>query len=251
MYRLAGGGGHNDVRLVQSKYGKFVVRCRLPPVVRAGSDALLELQCQRLAAQEGLAPQIFAAAGDASWMVMEFIPGAPWPQQELLSASGIGKLGARLALVHAIPVAATMQVMDAGFIARAQVDAIHATAASIQLQREAADLERRTDHLAAILRSSGAPRCINHGDLQLANLIGGLPVLIDWEYAQVAAPTYDVACLLTYYPQLQGWQSELLAACGLTRPEDLELLGQHRQLFSCLNRLWAIAHGTDSGLGAG
>jgi aminoglycoside phosphotransferase (APT) family kinase protein len=150
-----------------------------------------------------------------------------------------------------MPVAATMQAMDAGLIARAQVDAIHATAASINPQREAADLERRTDHLAAILRSSGASLCINHGDLQTANLIGGLPVLIDWEYAQVAAPTYDIACLLTYYPRLQGWQSELLAACGLARPEDLELLGLQRRLFACLNRLWAMAHGLDKGLGSG
>ena len=94
-------------------------------------------------------------------------------------------------------------------------------------------------------------RCINHGDLQVANLIGNPPVLIDWEYAQIAAPTYDIACLLTYYPQLQVWQPDLLAASGLTRPEDLELLGLQKQLFACLNRLWALANGMANGLDAG
>ena len=89
--------------------------------------------------------------------------------------------------------------------------------------------------------------CINHGDLQHSNLIGAFPVLIDWEYAQIAAPTYDIACLLTYYPALRASLPDLLAASGLSTTEDQELLELQEQLFACLNRLWSIANGIDAG----
>jgi thiamine kinase len=251
---LVGGGAHNDVRLVETQVGRFVVRRRLPPVIRAGSDAALELECQRLAARHGLAPRVFAAASDASWMVMEFIASHPWQEQDLLSAAGVHRLGARLALVHAMPVAASMRPMDATHIANEQLHVINSDCALDAHRVEAAALARRTQQLASIVQDTDVPPCINHGDLQVANLIGNPPVLIDWEYAQIAAPTYDIACLLTYYPQLQELQPDLLAASGLTRPEDLELLGLQKQLFACLNRLWALANNMPSqanGLNAG
>ena len=243
---LVGGGAHNDVRLVETQVGRFVVRRRLPPVVRAGSDAALELECQRLAARHGLAPRVFAAADDASWMVMEFIASQPWQEQDLMSAAGVHRLGERLALVHAMPVATSMQPMDAAHIANEQLHVINSACASVAC-REAAALARRTQQLASIVQHTDAPPCINHGDLQVANLIGNPPVLIDWEYAQITAPTYDVACLLTYYPQLHELQPGLLAASGLTRPEDLELLGLQKQLFACLNRLWVLANNMAEG----
>jgi aminoglycoside phosphotransferase (APT) family kinase protein len=251
---LAGGGGHNDVRLVETRMGRFVVRRRLPPVVRAGSDAMLELQCQRLAARHGLAPKVMAAAGDASWLVMEFIPGNPWVEQDLTSATGARRLGECLARVHAMPVASTMRRMDAAQIASGQLRAINATVTSKLQRDEAAAIARRTSQLAAVIQSDVHP-CINHGDLQASNLIGNPPVLIDWEYAQIASPAYDIACVLAYYPQLKAWRPELLAASGLARAEDLEHLALQEQLFAGLNRLWALANdpanNAVSGLGAG
>ncbi|MEO8307769.1 MAG: aminoglycoside phosphotransferase family protein [Pseudomonadota bacterium] len=240
------GGGHNDVRRVETSVGKFVVRRRLPPVTRAGSDAALELGCHRLAARSGLAPRVVAAASDGTWMVMDFVAGNPWQERDLSCAAGVRVLGERLALVHALPVAARMPPLDAAGIARQQLQAINSNNVPTTIQREADELAQRTNQLATMLQGREVPACINHGDLQVANLIGNPPLLIDWEYAQVAAPTYDIACLLTYYPQLRSWQSELLAAAGLSRPADLELLGLQAQLFACLNRLWALANGLAS-----
>jgi aminoglycoside phosphotransferase (APT) family kinase protein len=246
------GGGHNDVRRVDTTAGKFVVRRRLPPEVRAGSDARLELQCQRLAARAGLAPKVVAAADDATWMVMEFIASNPWQEQDLICATGAQRLGERLAYVHAMQVANSMRPMDAGSIASGQLLAINSNPAVTDAQRhKAATLVRRAHQYATIVQGSDVSPCINHGDLQVANLIGNPPVLIDWEYAQIAAPTYDIACLLTYYPQLKSWQPDLLAASGLTRPEDLELLGLQEQLFACLNRLWGLANDMPDGIDAG
>ena len=243
---LVGGGAHNDVRLVETQVGRFVVRRRLPPVVRAGSDAALELECQRLAARHGLAPRVFAAADDASWMVMEFIASQPWQEQDLMSAAGVHRLGERLALVHAMPVATSMQPMDAAHIANEQLHVINSACASVAC-REAAALARRTQQLASIVQHTDAPPCINHGDLQVANLIGNPPVLIDWEYAQIAAPTYDIACLLTYYPSLESQLDRLLGSAGLSNLAEQAVLALQRERFACLDRLWTAVNSTKAG----
>jgi len=238
------GGGHNDVQRVDTPAGRFVVRRHLPPLPRAGSDARFELECQILAAHHGLAPRVLAAAADASWLVMELVPGKPWQEQELVSLAGARRIGARLAQVHGLKAHPDMQSMDGAVIARQQLQVIISAG---KPAGEATELAHRACQLADIVRACGTPVCINHGDLQHSNLIGHLPMLIDWEYAQIAAPSYDIACLLTYYPALRASQSDLLAAAGLSGAEDRELLDLQEQLFACLNRLWGLANGFDAG----
>jgi hypothetical protein len=67
---------------------------------------------------------------------------------------------------------------------------------------------------------------------------GQQPLLVDWEYAQRADPTWDVACLLTYYPSLEPRLKPLLAALGLASARDRQILSLQRRLFEALNRLW-------------
>jgi thiamine kinase-like enzyme len=82
---------------------------------------------------------------------------------------------------------------------------------------------------------------LNHGDLQAANLLGPLPVLVDWEYSQCADPTWDVACLLDYYPELQPRRDAVLEACGLDPVRDGQILSLQQALFARLNQLWSLA----------
>ena len=115
------GGGHNDVRRVDTTAGRFVVRRHLPPLPRAGADSRFELECQILASRHGLAPRVISAAADASWMVMELAPGNAWQEHELASVSGARRIGARLAQVHGLKAHPDMQSMDGAAIARQQL----------------------------------------------------------------------------------------------------------------------------------
>ena len=114
VHALAGGGGHNDVR----PGGNTGRQIRGPAPIAAPGARRLRCHagtgvpatgCAQWAGTTGS----LAAAGDASWMVMEFIAGNPWQEQDLVCAAGARRLGERLALVHAMPVAATMRPMDA------------------------------------------------------------------------------------------------------------------------------------------
>ena len=83
-----------------------------------------------------------------------------------------------------------------------------------------------------------------HNDLLAANLIddGSRLWLVDWEYAQWADPTWDVACLLDYYPELQPRRDAVLEACGLGSAADQQILSLQQALFARLNGLWKLAY---------
>jgi aminoglycoside phosphotransferase (APT) family kinase protein len=66
-------------------------------------------------------------------------------------------------------------------------------------------------------------------------------MLVDWEYAQLADPVYDLACLCVYYPSLRRRGGELLGAAGITDANATGRLRLHAELFDSLNRLWQQA----------
>ena len=66
-------------------------------------------------------------------------------------------------------------------------------------------------------------------------------MLVDWEYAQLADPVYDLACLAVYYPGLRLRTEELLGAAGITDADGAVRLRLYAQLFDSLNTLWERA----------
>ena len=66
-------------------------------------------------------------------------------------------------------------------------------------------------------------------------------MLVDWEYAQLADPVYDLACLSVYYPGQRLRGGELLRTAGITDANGAVRLRLHAQLFDSLNRLWEQA----------
>jgi Phosphotransferase enzyme family len=79
-------------------------------------------------------------------------------------------------------------------------------------------LVARTQQLAVDCAAFTATPVTTHDDLNASNLIGPLPMLVDWEYAQLADPVYDLACLSVYYPGLRLRGGELLGVPGSPTP---------------------------------
>jgi aminoglycoside phosphotransferase (APT) family kinase protein len=236
---LPGGRGCNEILKIETGAGRFVLRRRLDPVQRPGSDPRVELACHRRAAEAGLAPLVLAAAADGSWMLMPFVESACWQWSDLNCTAGIEALGQRLARVHALALPPGVPLTAFQPLAQAQFElAIRRAPLCVP---EAKEHLRRVATLMPALLEAGTPS-INHGDLQLGNLLGPLPLMIDWEYAQVCDPTYDLACLLTYYPALASFKQTLLSAAVLPGPLNLERLNLNLTLFDSLNRLWTLAN---------
>jgi aminoglycoside phosphotransferase (APT) family kinase protein len=236
---LHGGRKVNRNLRIDTRAGRFVLRQRIWQGPRPGADSLHEVACHRTAAAAGVAPTLLDAAPDGSWILMDYVEGGMWTPLQLQAPEGLRTLGARLQRLHAITPSPGLTPFDPVSIATGQAHAI--------LERDPAAAEQvnslvaQTQQLAVDCAAFAATPVTTHGDLIASNVIGPVPMLVDWEYAQLADPVYDLACLSIYYPGLRRRGGELLDAAGITDANANVRLRLHAELFDSLNRLWEQA----------
>jgi thiamine kinase-like enzyme len=81
-----------------------------------------------------------------------------------------------------------------------------------------------------------------HHDPHLGNVIGEPGVLIDWEYAALGHPLFDLAFVIEYHALDGQAESALLAGwAGEDPPVSLQPLGDFRELVAGVNDLWLRA----------
>jgi aminoglycoside phosphotransferase (APT) family kinase protein len=236
---LHGGRNVNRNLRIDTRVGRFVLRQRIREGPRPGADPLREVACHRAAAGAGVAPALLDAAPDGSWILMDYVEGGMWTPPRLQAPEGLRTLGACLQRLHAITPPTELAVFDPVSIATEQSQAIldRDPAAAAQVNA----LVARTRQLAVDCAAFAVTPVTTHGDLNASNLIGPVPMLVDWEYAQLADPVYDLACLSVYYPGLRLRGGELLGRAGITDANGAVRLRLHAQLFDSLNRLWEQA----------
>ncbi len=239
VQRLYGGRNVNRNLRIDTRAGRFVLRQRIWEGPRPGADSLREVGCHRAAAAAGVAPAVLDAAPDGRWILMDYIEGGMWTPAQLQAAEGLRTLGARLRRLHAITPPKGLAAFDPVSIATGQARAILERDPAATAEIDA--LVARTRQLAADCATFAATPVTTHGDLNASNLIGPVPMLVDWEYAQLADPVYDLACLSVYYPGLRLRVGELLGAAGITEAHGAVRLRLHVELFDSLNRLWEQA----------
>jgi aminoglycoside phosphotransferase (APT) family kinase protein len=194
-----------------------------------------ELLAQRVAAAAGLAPAVVTAHPEGHWLLMEFVDAPVWNEERLHSEQGVSRLCGQLARLYGLSVPADLPLVNPVSIADAYLQRLAGHDAG-----SAAALVPLRDRVAALgksLAEAGAPPVLNHGDLMASNLLGDAPLLVDWEYAQVAEPGWDVACLLTYYPKMARFLPRLLASAGMAGTATT-VLEMQLERFTLLNSLW-------------
>ena len=236
---LHGGRKVNLNLRIDTRAGRFVLRQRISEGPRPGADSLRELACHRVAAAASVAPAVLDAAPDGSWILMDYVEGGMWNPPRLQAPDGLRTLGVCLRRLHGATPPPDLAAFDPGSIATGQAQAI--------LARDPAATEHvdtlvaRTQQLAVQCAAFAATPVTTHGDLVASNVIGPVPMLVDWEYAQLADPVYDLACLSIYYPGLERRSGELLDAAGITDANATVRLRLHVELFDSLNWLWERA----------
>ena len=230
---LAGGTANVSYR-VRSLQGWFVVRLHRPYAPELGVDRRREARLHAAAAAAGLAPAILAADPGGSFLVTEYADARRWDSEDMEDPERLMLLARTLGRLHALPAPQT-PAFDLATLAAGHVAAI------VRTEPAAAGvlgpLLVRAQGILAEQTAAARPHCIVHNDLNHANLLGEAPLyLIDWEYAAVADPLSDLACLVAYYPQLMSQLPLLLAESGLAATP-----GQLRQaawVYSLISDLW-------------
>jgi aminoglycoside phosphotransferase (APT) family kinase protein len=230
------GGTTNATFRVKTSQGVFVVRLHEPYTLDLGVDRRREALLHGLAAQAGLASQILATDPQGRYLVTEFLAGARWRAVDLDDETRLWALAQTLSELHALPAPVATPLDLRGLLER------HIARIAARNPAEVEDLlpqMARARDILARQADAGRPACIIHGDLSHENLIGaGQPRLIDWEYAAVADPLADVACLLAYYPQLLRQGATLLRRCGLPGSVSVLDLEDYAWVYRFLSNLW-------------
>jgi thiamine kinase len=232
------GGRDNRLFRIDTDAGSFALRLRVAPTDAPGIDRQREAAIHTAAAAAGLAPRIIASAPAAGWLLMDYVPGARWTGTDFSQRDTLVRLGERLARLHDLAPARCRE-FDALSIAGGQLGRIQAAQPGAHRGPERALAELRVLDLQ--LQDLRRGLAMNHGDLDAANLLGAAPLLIDWEYAQLADPLYDIACILTYYPAARAHRDALLEAAGLSDPLSARRLPLQLRQFELLNQLWTQA----------
>jgi aminoglycoside phosphotransferase (APT) family kinase protein len=235
------GGTVNDSWRVETLAGRYVLRVDGPAWRRPGVDRRRELVLHGLAAAAGLAPPIVRALPEQGLLVCEFLPGADWAEGDFDDRARLVQLGGRLRALHALP-APQLAGFDpatilADYLARAD-DLARAQGAA--LGEALAGACRR-------VQGAGRQPAIIHGDLVHTNLRAGRELwLIDWEYAQVGDPAWDLGCILAYYPAAHAHLGPLLAAAGLAGAREAVLAASY--VYAVLSWAWHRARGEAAAL---
>jgi Ser/Thr protein kinase RdoA (MazF antagonist) len=238
-------GTVNDVYRVDTSAGSFVLRVDGAAWRRPGVDRGREALLHAAAAAAGLAPPIVCMRPECGVLVTEFLPGAMWSPQSFASANRLRQLGERLGSLHALA-APPVAPFDPLGLATTYMAAATGRARPAWFATRVACEHVLGALAAAVQQVAAAARrpAIVHGDLMHTNLLQGECLwLLDFEYAQVSDPLYDVGCVLAYYPAARAHAAALLAAaCPGERvtPGDIEAAAYvHR----ALAWLWHLARG--------
>lgn len=146
-------------------------------------DRQQERQALRIAAEAGLLPRIHFHSADGQQLVLAWCEEPAWDQAAFSSTNGISLLGQLVARIHALP--ARLKVLDLPDYLQRFLNSLPSLPA---------DLLSRVHQLQEMLQAlPPGPAVFCHNDINPANLLGTKPWLIDWEYAALGDPSFELA----------------------------------------------------------
>jgi thiamine kinase-like enzyme len=242
--RLEGGLTNVNYKATDER-GTFVVReCADDPVL--GIDRACEILCARIAAARGIAPRLLHEA--PGFLVFEWVDGTTLTPELVREPDRLVRIATLLRSVHdAGPdLRGTPRWFSPFAVTRGYLEA--AVQHGWQLPTDDPDaLRADIDALEARVPPFMPTLC--HNDLMPGNLIdaGDRLWLIDWEYAAVGHPAFDLAGLCSNCELDATAEARLLGAYW--RPATKAHAELHRVLVAMAalrESLWAVVHAPQS-----
>jgi aminoglycoside phosphotransferase (APT) family kinase protein len=234
----------NQTFRVQRAGRAYALRTVAAAVPEFEIDRDWECRVLACAADAGLAPRVHRCDAARGLLVTDWVGRAP--EADRSGADGMLCMAELLRQVHSLaPRGAPRRLGPAewierysGALAREALPSTLAWASPRALEALAAAAKIRLERLATF--ASSAVLC--HGDLHRDNVVGGAPAqLIDWEYAHVTDPFWDVAGWIANNDGDECFARDFLTAYLQQPPsagevERLELLGW---LYDYVCLLWS------------
>ena len=189
--QAVGAGLVNESYRVDRGEASYSLRVPAAHAAELGLDREWECRVLELAVAAGLAPIVERCAPREGILVARWVHGRAWTREDVRGGQNIDRIAALVRRIHALPVPHSPRRMSpATWIAH------YCAALKRHGGGEPPGLQPLVrSHLAGLgkLTPPGAVLC--HSDLHPQNLIEGDRglILLDWEYAHVSEPWWDLA----------------------------------------------------------
>jgi thiamine kinase-like enzyme len=223
--------------LVSTDADRFVVRIS---DVRAATELQIDRNSETIVLQHvaraGIGPQVLRCDPAHGILVTRYL-GPTWTELDAQSDDNIERLAEVLRRLHALDVPAGVRAVDLASTVHGYVRTLDERGVHRGLVSPA--LIECADETAAKLRKESTP-CLCHNDVHHLNVVGGGTIrLIDWEYAGVGEPLFDLASVCVYNRYSQPQRERLLRAYGARSPAiNWQRLGLACWLFDYIRDLW-------------
>ena len=236
-WEVLGGGITNHNLKVTRPDGVVVLRVAGKDTDLLGIDRTVELAATRAAAEVGVGPEVVDFVEPEGWLVTRFVDGSIPPPERLREPEQLRRVAQALRAFHqgrSIP-----GRFDALEVVETYRDTAVERGATIPAAFSAAhEMAQRI----ADLRADQLPRAC-HNDLLNANFIddGERLVIVDWEYAGMGDPFFDLANFSINHGLDEARNEELLRAYfGEVRAEDLHALALMRFMSDFREAMWGV-----------
>jgi thiamine kinase len=231
------GGLTNESWLVRADDTAIVVRLGNANQRALQIDRQSEAAVLTAVARAGIGPPVLVCAPDRHLLVTQHLAGRTWTARDARLPANIRRLAAVLRELHAMPIPSGVQKVDLHAIITGYWNTMLARGMSARIGTTRT--RTRALQLVAGLQTDAAA-CLCHNDLHHLNVIDdGKLWLLDWEYAGIGDPYFDLASVCCYHRYNDQARAELLNAyMGEDRPGVLDRLHRMCWVFDYIRELW-------------
>lgn len=227
------GGPTSDSYLVECAAERFVLRIDNDIAVGLGLDRVGEARVLDHVSQKALGPFPVVADPDRGILVTQYVEGHPWSENDLRDSRRILQLAGLLKRLHGLePIGEPFALHD-------KIERYARIVGTV----EGRSIARAADQLLVGLEDPSSAKSLCHNDLTCLNMIDGDQLmLIDWEYAAVGDPMFDLALIAEHHHFESNAAGTLLRAYyGNVRGADVDRFNRYRKLYDCVQWLWTAA----------
>ena len=195
--------------LVTTDSDRFVVRISDASVEELQIDRNSEAVVLQLVSHAGIGPDVLRNDVERGILVTRYL-GATWSVRDAQSNENIDRLAALLRRLHALAVPSGVRTVDLATTVHGYLRTLDER--GIRSGLTLPSLRECADKTALQLRRDSTV-CLCHNDVHHLNIVDGESLrLIDWEYAGVGEPLFDLASLCVYHRYRRSQRERLLSA---------------------------------------
>jgi thiamine kinase len=231
------GGLTNQNWLVRADDTAIVVRLGNPNTQTLQIDRHSEANVLAVVARAGIGPPVLLCAPDRHLLITEHLDGQVWSARDARLPVNVRRVGELLRALHSLPTPQGVQTIDLAEIVGGYWNTLLArgrgTRAGAPSKRT-----RARQLIAQLARDAEMRLC--HNDVHHLNVIdNGQLCLVDWEYAGIGDPYFDLASVCCYHEFSDELRRELLRAyLGKDYPHALARLDRMCWVFNYIRDLW-------------